>query len=84
MTRCVLHFIVEFLWFCILPGSAVGQLPQPLPKLNYDVITDFFQLLPGEHFVEPAGVAVFQRRHLRFPPRETRAYGIRSFWQIPP
>jgi streptogramin lyase len=58
MTRCVLHVIVEFLWFCIVLGSALGQLPQPLPKLNYDVITDLFQLPPGEHFVEPAGVAV--------------------------
>jgi hypothetical protein len=46
MTRRVLHFVAEFRWFCILPGSALGQLPQPLPKLNYDVITDFFQLPP--------------------------------------
>jgi len=64
MTRRVLHLVAEFLWFCILPGSALGQLPQPLPKLNYDVITDFFQLPPGEHLVEPAGVAVNSKGHI--------------------
>jgi len=64
MPRRVPHFIAEFLWFCILPGSALGQLPQPLPKLNYDVMTDFFQLPPGEHLVEPAGVAVNSKGHI--------------------
>jgi DNA-binding beta-propeller fold protein YncE len=28
------------------------------PRLNYEAVPDFFQLPPGEHFVEPAGVAV--------------------------
>src|SRR5713101_6322686 len=64
MTRRVLHLAAGFLWFCILPGSAPGQLPQPLPKLNYDMIADFFQLPPGEHLVEPAGVAVNSKGHI--------------------
>jgi len=28
------------------------------PRLNYESVPDFFQLPPGENFVEPAGVAV--------------------------
>ena len=47
MPRRVPHFIAEFLWFCILPGSALGQVPQPSTKLNYDVITDFRQCRRG-------------------------------------
>ena len=65
MTRCVLHLAAEFLSFYILAASVLGQLPpQPLPKLNYNVITDFVQLPPGEHSVEPAGVAVNSKRHI--------------------
>src|SRR5689334_5774570 len=65
MTRCALHLAAEFLSFCILAASVLGQLPpQPLPKLNYNVITDFFQLPPEEHLVEPAGVAVNSKGHI--------------------
>jgi DNA-binding beta-propeller fold protein YncE len=65
MIRCVLHLAAEFLSFCILAGSVLGQLPpQPLPELNYNVITNFFQLPPGEHLVEPAGVAVNSKGHI--------------------
>ncbi|HXT23305.1 MAG TPA: hypothetical protein VN749_00595 [Candidatus Eisenbacteria bacterium] len=65
MTRCVLHLAAEFLSFCILAASVLGQLPpHSLPKLNYNVITDFFQLPPGEHLVEPAGVAVNSKGHI--------------------
>jgi hypothetical protein len=31
---------------------------EPIPKLNYEAVPDFFQLPTGEHFVEVAGVAV--------------------------
>src|SRR5215469_11925350 len=31
---------------------------EPIPKLNYEALPDFFQLPAGEHFVEVAGVAV--------------------------
>jgi len=34
------------------------------PRLNYEVVPDFFQLPPGEHFVEPAGVAVNSKGHI--------------------
>jgi DNA-binding beta-propeller fold protein YncE len=43
---------------------AFAQLQEPLPKLNYDMIPDFFQLPPGEHLVEPAGVAINSKRHI--------------------
>jgi DNA-binding beta-propeller fold protein YncE len=34
------------------------------PRLNYEAVPDFFQLPPGEHFVEPAGVAVNSKGHI--------------------
>ena len=37
---------------------------EPIPKLNYEAVPDFFQLLPGEHFVEVAGVAVNSKGHI--------------------
>jgi DNA-binding beta-propeller fold protein YncE len=36
----------------------------PIPKLNYEVVGDFFQLPAGEHFVEVAGVAVNSKGHI--------------------
>ena len=63
MSRRILHLVAEILWFCILSGLAFAQLQQPLPKLNYDMTADFFQLPAGEHLVEPAGIedAVLKR-----------------------
>src|SRR5436309_3137824 len=37
---------------------------EQIPKLNYEVVPDFFQLPAGEHFVEVAGVAVNSKRHI--------------------
>src|SRR5438093_13483194 len=37
---------------------------EPIPKLNYEVAPDFFQLPAGEHFVEVAGVAVNSKGHI--------------------
>src|SRR6059058_3520534 len=37
---------------------------EPIPKLNYEAVPDFFQLPPGEHFVEVAGVAVNSKGHI--------------------
>ena len=62
MSRRVLSLIADILWFCIL-SEFFAQLPEP-PKLNYDLIPDFFQLPPGEHLVEPAGVAVNSKGHV--------------------
>src|SRR5215471_6271008 len=64
MTRHVLHLAAQVLWFCILPVSIFAQLPEPLPKLKYEAVANFFQLPSGEHFVEPAGVAVNSKGHI--------------------
>src|SRR5260370_7934487 len=64
MRRRILHSFAEVLWFCILSGLAFAQLQEPLPKLNYDMLPDFFQLPPGEHLVEAAGVAVNSKGHI--------------------
>src|SRR5262249_32539109 len=37
---------------------------EALPKLNYEVVADFFQLPADEHFVEVAGVAVNSKGHI--------------------
>ena len=37
---------------------------EPIPKLNYEAVPDFFKLPPGEHFVEVAGVAVNPKGHI--------------------
>src|SRR5438552_13435722 len=64
MIRRILYFAAVALWFCIWPGVAFAQFPESLPKLNYEVIADFFQLPAGEHLVEPAGVAVNSKGHI--------------------
>ena len=64
MSRRILHLVTEILRFCILSGLAFAQLQQPLPKLNYDMTADFFQLPAGEHLVEPAGIAVNSKGHI--------------------
>ena len=40
------------------------QAEEPIPKLNYEAVPNFFQLPEGEHFVEVAGVAVNSRGHI--------------------
>src|SRR5215468_252721 len=64
MRRSILHPSAQILWFCILSVLAFAQLQEPSPKLNYDMILDFFQLPPGEHLIEPAGVAVNSKGHI--------------------
>ncbi|HKS04309.1 MAG TPA: hypothetical protein VJR49_03050, partial [Chthoniobacterales bacterium] len=59
---------------------------EPIPNLNYEAVPDFFQLPPGEHFVEAAGVAVNSKGHIyvfhrgKHPLMEFDAFGkfIRS------
>jgi DNA-binding beta-propeller fold protein YncE len=63
MTRGILHLIPAILWFCSL-NQASGQISEPIPKLNYQAVSDFFQLPPPEHLVEPAGVAVNSKGHI--------------------
>src|SRR2546430_11970878 len=64
MRRRIPHWFAEVLWFCLLSGLAFAQLQEPLPRLNYDMMPDFFQLPPGEHLVEPAGVADNSKGHI--------------------
>src|SRR5260370_24103150 len=64
MTRRAVYLAVVVLLFCNFPDVAVTQVSEPLPKLNYQAIADFFQLPPGEHLVEPAGVAVNSKGHI--------------------
>ena len=64
MKRRIPHWFAEVLWFCLLSGLAFAQLQEPLPRLNYDMMPDFFQLPPGEHLIEPAGVAVNSKGHI--------------------
>ena len=64
MNRCLRNPIAEILWFCIVSVLALAQFQEPLPKLNYLIIPDFFQLPPEEHFIEPAGVAVNSKGHI--------------------
>jgi DNA-binding beta-propeller fold protein YncE len=59
-------------WFrlLILAGLFIATLSYPcrseeaIPKLNYEAISDFFQLPAGEHFVEVAGVAINSKGHI--------------------
>lgn len=60
----ILHSFAEILWCCIMSGLAFAQLQEAVPKLNYDIIPDFFQLPPEEHLIEPAGVAVNSKGHI--------------------
>jgi DNA-binding beta-propeller fold protein YncE len=48
------------------PGGAAAQAREQVtgPRLDYDIVRDFFQLPPGEHFVEPAGVAVNSKAYI--------------------
>ena len=64
MTRRILYLAGAALSLNVWCGAAFAQLPEPLPKLNYEANADFFQLPTGEHFVEPAGVAVNSKGHV--------------------
>src|SRR5215468_4331977 len=49
---------------CFWPNMPSAQLPEAVPKLNYDVSAGFFKLPLDEHLVEPAGVAVNSKGHI--------------------
>lgn len=61
---------IQWLRLSILAAlsTAALNLPcraeEPIPNLNYEAVPDFFQLPPGEHFVEVAGVAVNSKGHI--------------------
>ncbi len=64
--RRFLRIVLAGVLFSLWAGAAAGQATDDLtaPALNYDVVPGFFQLPPGEHFVEPAGVAVNSAGHV--------------------
>lgn len=64
MTHRTLSLATLLLAFCVWPPETRPQLPETVPKLNYEWIADFFQLPPEEHLVEPAGVAVNSKGHI--------------------
>jgi DNA-binding beta-propeller fold protein YncE len=58
-----------FLWLTFVSTPVVqGQVsisdPQNFPALPYEPVADFFQLPPGDNFVEPAGIAVNSQGHI--------------------
>jgi DNA-binding beta-propeller fold protein YncE len=61
--------ILQFQFSILAPILAAASIftcrgEEPVPKLNYDAVPDFFQLPAGEHFVEVAGVAVNSNGHI--------------------
>src|SRR5215510_1522216 len=49
---------------CFWPNMPSAQLPETVPKLNYELSAGFFRLPLDENFVEPAGVAVNSKGHI--------------------
>src|SRR5215475_1470649 len=62
--KCRISRITEIVFLCLWPIATFAQLSDNLPKLDYELMPDFFQLPPGEHMVEPAGVAVNSKGHI--------------------
>src|SRR5437660_2588111 len=71
--RALVHIMgaqIQWLRLSILAvlSTAALNLPcraeEPIPKLDYEAVPDFFQLPPSEHFVEVAGVAVNSKGHI--------------------
>src|SRR6266478_7537819 len=58
----VMKLVAVVLLALAMLEKALGE--PPIPKLNYEVVPDFFQLPAGENFVEVAGVAVNSKGHI--------------------
>jgi 6-bladed beta-propeller len=58
-----LRFLLFFLFTIETTGGQNPQQPS-FPKLDYEPVPDFFQLPPGENFVESAGIAVNSKGHI--------------------
>jgi DNA-binding beta-propeller fold protein YncE len=57
-------FLALPVWVCSHPVVAQGPPPGSVPQRAYAPVEGFFQLPPGENFVEPAGVAVNSKGHI--------------------
>jgi DNA-binding beta-propeller fold protein YncE len=65
-SRCLLRgkSLATLFWLCSrFAGGQATEQPS-VPKLDYEVVPDFFQLPAGENFVEPAGVAINSKGHI--------------------
>lgn len=58
------NFFAMLLWLWSSLAAAQGTGEPAVPKLDYEVVPDFFQLPAGENFVEPAGVAINSKGHI--------------------
>lgn len=56
MTGAVLHLVATILWFCPVLAPTSAQVSEAITRLNYQAISNFFQMPPDKHFVEPAGL----------------------------
>jgi DNA-binding beta-propeller fold protein YncE len=58
--------IVPIFVLCVSGSSTFAQprTEPAIPKLNYEAVPNFFQLPPGENFVECCGVAVNSKGHI--------------------
>ena len=67
-TRCrqSLLLIVPIFVLCVSGNSTFAQesTEPAIPKLSYEAVPNFFQLPPGENFVECCGVAVNSKGHI--------------------
>src|SRR5262249_5104199 len=65
MTTQIRRYLLRIL---ILFFAAVlifhARAEEPIPKLSYEAVPDFFQLPADQHFVEVAGVAVNTKGHI--------------------
>ena len=64
--RQSLVLIIAIFGLCISDDFMFAQerAEQAIPNLNYEAVPNFFQLPPGENFVEACGVAVNSKGHI--------------------
>jgi hypothetical protein len=64
--RQSLLLIVPIFALCVSGNSTFAQrrTEPAFPKLNYEAVPNFFQLPPGENFVEACGIAVNSKGHI--------------------
>lgn len=59
-----LGMVVVLMQFMAMFAAAQNPAEPSAPKIEYETVQNFFQLPPGENFVEPAGVAVNSKGHI--------------------
>src|SRR5262249_37924907 len=61
-----IHYYLLRILIVFFAATSIFHAPadDPIPKLNYEAVPDFFQLPDDQHFVEVAGVPVNSERHM--------------------